>query len=55
MQRNDDVTKQSFNSDEEYFLEKIYSDICCSDADCEDRLYYATFESSFFCNSFFIL
>ena len=37
------------------FLEKIYSDICCSDADCEDNLYYATFESSFLCNSFVTL
>ena len=37
------------------FLEKIYSDSCSSDPDSEDSLNYATFESSFLCNSFFIL
>tara|TARA_Y100000589_G_C26994119_1_gene563888 strand:- start:500 stop:673 length:174 start_codon:yes stop_codon:yes gene_type:complete len=39
---SDDITKQSFNSyDEAYILlEEIYSDICCSDADYEDRPYY---------------
>ena len=38
----DDITQQSFKSyDEAYcLLEELYSDICCSDADYEDRPYY---------------
>ena len=38
----DDVTSQTFsNYDEAYdLLEKIYGDICCSDADYEDINYY---------------
>ena len=42
----DDITKQSFRSfDEAYvFLEEIYSDICCSDADHEDCPYYEIIE-----------
>ena len=39
---SDAITAQVFNSyDEAYdLLEEIYSDICCSDADYEDRPYY---------------
>ena len=39
---SDDITEQSFISyDEAYdLLEKIYSDVCCSDADYGDRPYY---------------
>ncbi len=39
---SDEVTEQLFNSyDEAYdLLEEIYSDICCSDADYDDRPYY---------------
>ena len=45
-QESDDITKQSFYSyDEAYdFLEEIYSDVCCSDADYGDRLYYEIIE-----------
>ena len=41
-EETDEITEQSFNSyDEAYdLLEKIYSDICCSDADYGDRPYY---------------
>ena len=44
--KSDDITAQSFNSyDEAYdLLEEIYSDICCSDADYEDRPYYEIVE-----------
>ena len=43
---SDDITKQAFNSyDEAYdLLEKIYADVCCSDADYADRLYYEIIE-----------
>ena len=39
---NDRLTSQSFNNyDDAYdLLEKVYSDICWSDADYEDRPYY---------------
>ena len=39
---SDDITKQLFNSYDEahILLEEIYYDICCSDADHEDRPYY---------------
>ena len=39
---SDEITGQSFNSyDEAYdLLEKIYCDVCCSDADYGDRPYY---------------
>ncbi len=38
----DEITSQSFdNYDEAYdLLEEIYADICCSDADYDDRPYY---------------
>ena len=43
---SDDITVQSFNCyDEAYdLLEKIYSDVCCSDADYGDRPYYEIIE-----------
>tara|TARA_B100001250_G_C19634252_1_gene715198 strand:+ start:540 stop:710 length:171 start_codon:yes stop_codon:yes gene_type:complete len=38
----DEITTQSFdNYDEAYnLLDKTYGDLCCSDADYEDRPYY---------------
>ena len=38
----DDVTSQTFSNYEEAYdlLNKIYGDICCSDADYEDINYY---------------
>ena len=41
----DEITAQVFtNYDDAYnLLEEIYSDICCSDADYEDRPYYEIF------------
>ena len=40
--RKDDITSYEFdNYDDAYeLLEEIYGDICCSDADYEDRPYY---------------
>ena len=42
----DDITTQSFKSyDEAYdLLANIYEDICCSDADYDDRPYYEIIE-----------
>ena len=42
----DDITSQSFeNYDDAYeLLEEIYGDMCCSDADYEDRPYYEVVE-----------
>ena len=42
----DDVTIQSFhNYDEAYdLLARIYEDVCCSDADYDDRPYYEIVE-----------
>ena len=42
----DDNTAQSFeNYNDAYeFLEEIYGDMCCSDADYEDRPYYEIVE-----------
>ena len=39
---NDDITTQEFKSyDDAYdLLSSIYEDICCSDADYDDRPYY---------------
>ena len=44
--KSDDITEQSFKSyDYAYdLLEKIYSDVCCSDVDCEDRSHYDIIE-----------
>ena len=38
----DNITSQEFeNYDDAYdLLEEVYGDICCSDADYEDRPYY---------------
>ena len=38
----DDITSQTFSNynDAYNLLDKMYSDICCSDADCEDIIYY---------------
>ena len=42
----DEITTQSFqNHDEAYdMLAKIYKDLCCSDADYNDRPYYEIIE-----------
>ena len=42
----DDITSQSFdNYDDAYeLLGEIYGDMCCSDADYEDRPYYEIIE-----------
>ncbi len=42
----DDITSQSFdNYDDAYeLLEEIYGDMCCSDADYDDRPYYEIVE-----------
>ena len=42
----DEVTAQEFeNYDDAYeLLEEIYGDMCCSDADYEDRPYYEIVE-----------
>ncbi len=44
--KEDDVTSQTFlNYDDAYdLLDKIYGDICCSDADYEDITYYDIIE-----------
>ena len=45
-EEEDDITSQSFDSyDDAYeLLEEIYGDMCCSDADYEDRPYYEIIE-----------
>tara|TARA_Y100001968_G_scaffold26545_1_gene20658 strand:+ start:568 stop:741 length:174 start_codon:yes stop_codon:yes gene_type:complete len=45
-QESDDITQQSFISYDEAYdvLAAIYSDVCCSDADYEDRPYYDIIE-----------
>ena len=42
----DDITTQQFeNYDDAYeLLEEVYGDMCCSDADYEDRPYYEIVE-----------
>ena len=42
----DDITSQSFDNynDAYELLEEIYGDMCCSDADYEDRPYYEIIE-----------
>ena len=49
---SDDVTAQSFGSyDDAYdLLANIYEDICCSDADYDDRPYYEIIEIKNFDN-----
>ncbi len=45
-QESDDITHQPFETYDEAYdvLEKIYSDVCCSDADYGDRPYYEIVE-----------
>ena len=40
--KEDDITSQIFSNYADAYdsLDKIYSDICCSDADYEDIIYY---------------
>ena len=42
----DEITSQSFDKYEDAYdlLEEIYGDMCCSDADYEDRPYYEIIE-----------
>ena len=42
----DNITYQDFNNYEDAYdlLEEIYGDMCCSDADYEDRPYYEILE-----------
>ena len=44
--KEDDVTSQTFSNYEDAYdlLDKIYGDICCSDADYEDINYYDIIE-----------
>jgi len=44
--KKDDITAQTFESyDEAYnLLAEIYEDLCCSDADYDDRPYYEIIE-----------
>ena len=48
---DDDVTSQKFdNYDDAYdLLEGIYGDICCSDADYDDRPYYEIVKLKEYC------
>ena len=43
---SDEITTQSFERYEEAYdlLANIYNDVCCSDADYEDRPYYEIIE-----------
>ena len=45
--KEDDVTSQTFSNYEDAYdlLDKLYGDICCSDADYEDINYYDIVES----------
>ena len=45
-EEEDNITSQRFDSyDDAYeLLEQIYGDMCCSDADYEDRPYYEIIE-----------
>ena len=44
--KEDDVTSRTFSNYEDAYdlLDKIYGDICCSDADYEDIIYYNIIE-----------
>ena len=44
----DEITIQTFNSYNEAYdlLANIYEDICCSDADYDDRPYYEIIENN---------
>ena len=45
--QEDDITTQIFEKyDDAYdLLEEVYADLCCSDADYEDRPYYEIIEA----------
>ena len=45
--KEDQVTTQSFSNYKDAYdlLDKIYGDICCSDADNEDKIYYDIIET----------
>ncbi len=45
--KDDDITLKTFSnySDAYDLLDKIYGDICCSDADCGDITYYNIIEN----------
>ena len=47
--KDDELTAQSFNkySDAYDLLEEIYGDLCCSDADYGDIIYYDIVENNF--------
>ena len=47
--KEDDVTFQTFSNyaDAYDLLDKIYGDICCSDADYEDIIYYDIVETKY--------
>ena len=46
--KDDKLTSQIFDtySDAYDLLEELYSDLCCSDADYEDRTYYDIVENN---------
>ena len=45
--KEDDLTSQTYSSytDAYDLLDKLYGDICCSDADCEDINFYDIVEA----------
>ncbi len=46
--KDDDLTAQSFDnySDAYYLLDELYGDLCCSDADYGDIIYYDIVEDN---------
>ena len=46
--KNDELTAQSFDnySDAYDLLEELYGDLCCSDADYEEIIYYDIVENN---------
>ena len=46
--KDDELTIQSFDKYSDAFdlLEKLYGDLCCSDADYEDIIYYDIVENN---------
>ena len=47
--KEDELTSQNFDnySDAYDLLEEIYGDLCCSDADYEEIIYYDILENNF--------
>ena len=47
--KNDELTSQSFDkfSDAYDLIEELYGDLCCSDADYEEIIYYDIVENNF--------